>query len=91
MSNFLRSLRPAFCLLLLLLLPVTSVVSDSVRPHRWQPTRLPHPWDSPGENTGVGCHRLLRLSACGAAQMCPYTHCRLASSSSQACYFPSFS
>ena len=29
-------------------------------PHRWQPTRLPHPWDSPGKNTGVGCHCLLR-------------------------------
>ena len=28
-------------------------MSDSVRPHRWQPTRLPHPWDSPGKNTGV--------------------------------------
>ena len=39
---------------------VTSVVSDSVRPHRWQPTRLPRPWDSPGKNTGVGCHFLLR-------------------------------
>ena len=38
---------------------VTSVVSDSVRPHRQQPTRLPHPWDSPGKNTGVGCHFLL--------------------------------
>ena len=38
---------------------VTSVVSDSVRPHRWQPTRFPHPWDSPGKNTGVGCHFLL--------------------------------
>ena len=38
---------------------VTSVVSDSVRPHRWQPTRLPHPWDSPGKNTGEGCHFLL--------------------------------
>ena len=25
-------------------------------PHRRQPTRLPHPWDSPGKNTGVGCH-----------------------------------
>ena len=33
-------------------------MSDSVRPHRWQPTRLPHPWDSPGNNTGVGCHFL---------------------------------
>ena len=39
---------------------VTSVVSDSVRPHRWQPTRLPCPWDSPGKNTGVGCHFLLQ-------------------------------
>ena len=32
--------------------------SDSVQPHRRQPTRLPHPWDSPGKNTGVGCHVL---------------------------------
>ena len=39
---------------------VASVVSDSVRPHRRQPTRLPHPWDSPGKNTGVGCHFLLQ-------------------------------
>ena len=31
-------------------------MSDSVRPHRWQATRLLHPWDSPGKNTGVGCH-----------------------------------
>ena len=30
---------------------VTSVMSDSVRPHRRQPTRLPRPWDSPGKNT----------------------------------------
>ena len=37
-----------------------SAVSDSVRPHRLQPTRLPHPWDSPGKNTGVGCHFLLQ-------------------------------
>ena len=35
---------------------IASVVSDSVQPHRWQPTRLPRPWDSPGKNTGVGCH-----------------------------------
>jgi len=39
---------------------VVSVMSDSVRPHRWQPTRLPRPWDSPGKNTGVGCHFLLQ-------------------------------
>ena len=31
-----------------------------VRPHRWQPTRLLRPWDSPGKNTGVGCHFLLQ-------------------------------
>ena len=37
-----------------------SVVSDSVRPHRRQPTRLLHPWDSPGKSTGVGCHCLLQ-------------------------------
>ena len=34
--------------------------SDSVRPHRQQPTKLPHPWDSPSKNTGVGCHFLLQ-------------------------------
>ena len=39
---------------------VASVVSDSVRPHRRQPTRLCGPWDSPGKNTGVGCHFLLQ-------------------------------
>ena len=35
-------------------------MSDSVRPHRRQPTRLPCPWDSPGKNTGMGCHFLLQ-------------------------------
>ena len=35
-------------------------MSYSVRPYRRQPTRLPHPWDSPGKNTGVGCHFLLQ-------------------------------
>ena len=35
-------------------------MSDSVQPHRRQPTRLLHPWDSPGKNTGVGCHFLLQ-------------------------------
>ena len=54
---------------------VTSVVSDSVRPHRWQPARLPHPWDSPGENTGVGCYFLLQCrkvkSESEVAQLCP--------------------
>ena len=39
---------------------VASVVSDSVQPQRRQPTRLPRPRDSPGKNTGVGCHFLLQ-------------------------------
>ena len=34
-----------------------------MEPHRRQPTRLPHPWDSPGKNTGVGCHFLLPTEA----------------------------
>ena len=38
-----------------------SVMSDSMRPHRWQPNRLPCPWDFPGKSTGVGCHCLLRM------------------------------
>ena len=50
-------------------------MSDSVRPHRWQPTRLPCPWDSPGKNTGVGCHCLLQSmkvkSESEVAQLCP--------------------
>ena len=50
-------------------------MSDSVRPHRWQPTRLPRPWDSPGKNTGVGCHFLLQCmkvkSGSEVAQSCP--------------------
>ena len=49
-------------------------MSDSVRPHRRQPTRLPRPWDSPGKNTGVGCHFLLQCmkvkSESEAAQSC---------------------
>ena len=50
-------------------------MSDSVRPQRWQPTRLPRPWDSPGKNTGVGCHCLLQCMkvkrGSEAAQSCP--------------------
>ena len=37
-------------------------MSDSVRPHRWHPTRLPRPWDSPSKDTGVGCHCLLQCT-----------------------------
>ena len=47
----------------------------TVRPHRRQPTRLPHRWDSPGKNTGVGCHCLLQCmkveSESEVAQSCP--------------------
>ena len=50
-------------------------MSDSVRPHRWQPTRLPRPWDSPGKHTGVGCHFLLQCMKVKGkrevAQSCP--------------------
>ena len=38
-----------------------SVVSDSLRPHGLQPTRLLRPWDFPGKSPGVGCHCLLQL------------------------------
>ena len=50
-------------------------MSDSVRPHRRQPTRLHRPWDSPGKNTGVGCHFLLQCmklkSESEVTQSCP--------------------
>ena len=42
--------------------PGSPVMSDSVQPHRRQPTRLPCPWDSLSKNTGVGCHFLLQCS-----------------------------
>ena len=51
------------------------MVSNSVRPHRWHPTRLPHPWDFPDKNTGVGCYFLLRCmkvkSESEVIQSCP--------------------
>ena len=53
-------------------------MSDSVGPHRWQPTRLCHPWDSPGKNTGVGCHSLFQCmkvkSESEVTQSCPTFH-----------------
>ena len=55
---------------------VASVVSDSVRPHRRKSTRLPRPWDSPGKNTGVGCHFLLQ--------------CRKVESESEVAHFSDF-
>ena len=53
-------------------------MSNSVRLHRQQLTRLRHPWDSPGKNTGVGCPFLLQSmkvkSECEVAQSCPTLH-----------------
>ena len=50
-------------------------MTDSVRPHRLKSTRLLRPWDSPGKNTGVGCHFLLQCmkveSEREVAQSCP--------------------
>ena len=50
-------------------------MSDSVQHHRRQPTRLSRPWDSPGKNTGVGCHFLLQCmkvkNESEVAQSCP--------------------
>ena len=53
-------------------------MSDSVLPHRWQPTRLPRPWDSLGKNAGAGCHFLLQSMKVKieseVAQSCPTLH-----------------
>ena len=55
----------------------------------WQPTSLPHPWDSPGKSTGVGCHFLLQCmkvkSESEVAQSCPTL------SDPMDCSLPSFS
>ena len=64
-------------------------MSNPVRPRWWQPTRLHRPWDSPGKNTGVGCHFLLRCmkvkSESEVPQLCPTlgdpTDCSLLGSS----------
>ena len=63
------------CMLLLLLLLSCFSRVQLYGPHRRGPTRLPHPWDSPGKNTGVGCHFLLQCmkvkSESEVAQSCP--------------------
>ena len=67
---FLKNCHPCCCCC-----QVASVVSDSVRPLRRQPTRLPRPWESPDKNTGVGCDFLLQCmkvkSESEVAQSCP--------------------
>ena len=66
--------RVQHMLLLLLLLSRFSRVRLCAT-HRWQPTRLHRPWDSPGKSTGVGCHFLLQCmkvkSEREVAQSCP--------------------
>ena len=47
-------------------------MSNSVRPHRWQPTRLFCPWDSPGKNTGVGCHCFVFLGKFNPRYLIPF-------------------
>ena len=63
-----------WCVLLLLLLSRFSRVQLFMTPRR-QPTRLARPWDSPGKNTGVGCHFLLQCMKVGSmsdiAESCP--------------------
>ena len=69
--------------------PYVFNVSNSVRPQRRQPTRLPRRWDSPGKNTGVGCHFLLQCmkvkSESEVAQSC------LTLRDSMDCSLPGFS
>ena len=70
-----RVLRRVPCAICCCCCYVAAVMSDSVRPHRRQPTRLRHPWDAPGKNTGVGCPFLLQCmkvkSESKVAQSCP--------------------
>ena len=55
---------------------VASVVSDSLQPHGQWPTRLFCPWDSPGKNTGVGCHSLLQGIFPAQGSNLDLLHCR---------------
>ena len=72
MTSYFWTLR---CFVIARLLFSCSVMSDSLRPHGPQHTRLPHPWDSPDKNTGVDCHFLLQCmkvkSESEVAQSCP--------------------
>ena len=82
-NNCLKSLEPA-SLSPLIHRAAAAAAAKSLQscptlwPHRRQPTRLRRPWDSPGKNTGVGCHLLLQCmkakSECEVAQSCPTLH-----------------
>ena len=73
----------------LLLSHFSRVQLGATRVQLWKPTRPRHPWDSPGKNTGVGCHFLLQCmkvkSESDIAQSCPTLSdpmdCRLPGSS----------
>ena len=52
-------------------------MSNSVRPHRWQPTKLPRPCNSPGKNTGMGCHFLLQCMKVKSESEVTQSHCRI--------------
>ena len=66
-----------------------------MRPHRRQPTRLPRPWDSPGENTGVGCHFLPQCmevkSESEVTQLCEWLQSLKSLSDPMDCSLPGFS
>ena len=74
-QRFILLLASSLVLVAPLVMTIADVVSDSVRPRRRQPTRPRRPWDSPGKNTGVGCHFLLQCmkvkSESEVAQSCP--------------------
>ena len=80
-SAYFNSLHSTILFLCWLLIYCFSATAKSLQscptvwPHRWQPTRLPHPWNSPGKNIGVGCHFLLQCvkvkSEREVAQSCP--------------------
>ena len=55
-----KQLKACICLFLFSVQFSCSVVSDSLRPHGLQPTRLLRPWDFPGKSTEVGCHFLIQ-------------------------------
>ena len=80
LSEISQAEKDKYCMILLTAVAAAAAAKSpqscpTVGPHRWQPTRLLRPWDSPGKNTGVGCHFLLQCmkvkSESEVAQSCP--------------------